>query len=185
MIFAPLPTVFAEHIFENPQAFGQYLDIAQLTSPKYVLEIDDHSYDIYYGFHGSMEVDIEKLNEALPVVSSMGLNLERKSLEVFFSEVPENSVFWVRIPFDVMTATNEHYQLFIDGIETKYDFTKFPSDNAIGMIVPKDSKHVEIVGTKVVPEFASFAILILGVSVFGLVYFARKSKIGQNWTRIN
>ena len=172
-MLVPLPSVFADHIFENSQAFGQYLDIAQIGSPKYVLEVDDHSYDVYYGFHGSLEINIEDINENLPVVSSMEINSERKSLEITFSEVPEDSVFWTRIPFEVMTAENEHFQLFIDGKETKYDLTKFPSDYAVGMIIPKDSKQIEIVGTRVVPEFGAYSILILGGSVLGLVYFAR------------
>lgn len=179
LMLIPLPSVFADHIFDDSQAFGQYLDIAQIGSPKYVLEIDDHSYDVYYGFHGSLEISIEDINENLPVISSMDINSERKSLEINFSEVPEDSVFWTRIPFEVMTAENENYQLFIDGQETKYDLTKFPSDYAIGMIIPKDSKQIEIVGTKVIPEFGAYSILILGASVLGLVYFVRTGSSGK------
>lgn len=174
---------FADHIFENNAAFGQYLDVAQLTSPKYVLEINDNSYDVYYGFHGSLEVDIGKLDESLPIVSSMAINSERKSLEINFSEVPQDSVFWVRIPFNVMTAEHENYQLLIDGKETRYDSTNFPSDYAIGMIIPKDSEHIEIIGTKVVPEFGIFTILILGISILGLIYLVQKSPFTR--TRIN
>lgn len=170
---------FAEHIFENNVAFGQYLDVAQLTSPKYVLEINENSYDVYYGFHGSLEVDIGKLDESLPIVSSMVINSERKSLEINFSEVPQDSIFWVRIPFELMTAENENYQLLIDGKEVKHDSTKFPSDYAIGMIVPKDSEHVEIIGTNIVPEFGVFAILILGISILGLIYLVQKSPLVQ------
>jgi len=186
LVLAPLPSVFAEHIFDNSQAFGQYLDIAQLTSPKYTLEVGDASYDVYYGFHGSLEIDVEKINENLPIVSSMGINSERKSLEIDFSEVPQDSVFWVRIPFEVMTAENERHQLFIDGIETKYDYTKFPSDYAIGMIIPKDSEHVEVVGTTVIPEFSVFSVAVLGLSVLGMTLFLRHrlfANIGYNHAR--
>ena len=180
-----LPSVFADHIFDDPQAFGQYLDIAQIGSPKYVLEIDDHTYDVYYGFRGSLEIAVENINENLPIVSSMEINSEQKSLEISFSKVPEVSVFWVRVPFEVMTAENENFQLFIDGKETKYDLTKFPSDYAIGMIIPKDSKQIEIVGTTVVPEFGAYSILIFGVSVFSLVYLVKSKSFGNHCTRIN
>lgn len=163
----------AYHIFEDSQAFGQYLDIAQLMSPKYTLEIDEHSYDIYYGFHASLEIDIESLDEPVPVVSSMGINHERKSLEIYFSEVPLDSVFWVRIPFDVMTAENNQYQLLIDGKKTGYDSTKFPSDYSVGMILPKDSKHIEIIGTTIIPEFGSLTIAVLGITIFATLFAFR------------
>jgi hypothetical protein len=44
---------------------------------------------------------------------------------------------------------NENYHLYIDVKETKYDLTKSPSYLTIGMIISKDSKQIEIVGTKV------------------------------------
>ena len=175
LIFVPLQSVFAEHIFEDNQAFAQYLDISQLSSSKITLEIGDNSYDVYYGFHGSLEIDIEDLKAPLPVVSSMQINQERKSLEIAFSDVPLDSVFWVRIPFEVMTAENEQYQLFVDGKETKFDRTKFPSDYSIGMILPKDSKHVEIIGTNVIPEFGIFSSIVLGISISALVLLFKRN----------
>lgn len=177
--------VFAEHIFKNSDAFAQYLDIGQLSAEKYVLNVDEHSYDLYYGFKGSLEIDVENINENLPVVSSMKIISERKSLVINFSEVPETSVFWVRIPFEVMTAENERYQLFLDGKETPYDLTKFPSDYAVGMIIPTNTQQVEIIGTNVVPEFGAYSILILGLSVFAFVCFMQNSSFATKLTRIN
>ena len=47
------------------------------------------------------------------------------------------------------------------------------------------TKNIEIIGSRVIPEFGTYAVFILGISIFGLVYFARKSEIGFTWTRIN
>jgi predicted secreted protein with PEFG-CTERM motif len=46
------------------------------------------------------------------------------------------------------------------------------------MIIPKDTKYIEIIGTYVVPEFGSFSIVILGISFIGIIYFARKQFFG-------
>jgi predicted secreted protein with PEFG-CTERM motif len=53
------------------------------------------------------------------------------------------------------------------------------------MIIPKDTKNIEIIGTHVIPEFGSLSIIILGVSFVGIIYFARASFFGPIWTRIN
>lgn len=169
----PTSTAFGSHIFDDRDAFAQYLDIAQLSSEKYLLKIDEKTYDVYYGYHGSFEVDVNKIGEELPKLSTMNINPERKSLEITMESVSTNSVLWIRLPLEMISAENAQYRLVIDGVDTKYDLTKFPDQYAMGMILPKDTKHIEIIGTYVVPEFA-LSIVILGVSFIGIIYFARK-----------
>ena len=139
------------------------------------MEVDDDSYDMYYGYSGS--IDSMRSDKPQPVLASMSINQERKSLEITFSEVRENSVFWVRMPYDVISAEKGKFKVFVDGKDTLYDLTIRPDNVALGMIVPKDGQHVEIIGTKVIPEFGIYAILILGVSIFGTVYFVRNSSL--------
>jgi predicted secreted protein with PEFG-CTERM motif len=173
LILLPASTVYAEHIFEDNEAFAQYLDISQISAEKFVMTVDDDSYDMYYGYHGSLDSMASKKPE--PILSSMSINEERKSLNITFSEISGNSVFWVRMPNDVISAEKGKFKVFVDGKDTLYDLTIFPNDIALGMIVPKDGQHVEIIGTKVIPEFGSFVILIFGVSILGTIYFVRKS----------
>lgn len=170
----PTSTAFGSHIFDDRDAFAQYLDIAQLSSEKYLLKIDEKTYDVYYGYHGSFEVDVNKIGEELPKLSTMNINPERKSLEITMESVSTNSVLWIRLPLEMISAENAQYRLVIDGVDTKYDLTKFPDQYAMGMILPKDTKHIEIIGTYVVPEFGALSIVILGVSFIGIIYFARK-----------
>ncbi len=167
--------VYAEHIFEDVEAFAQYLDIAQLSSEKFIITVDDDSYDMYYGYHGSLDSMVS--DDPQPKLSSMSINQERKSLEIIFDEVSSDSVFWVRMPYEVISAEKEHFQLFIDDIETQYDLTKFPNDYALGMIIPKGGEHIEIVGTKVIPEFGTIAMMILSVAITSIVIITAKSKV--------
>ena len=183
LIILPTSVAYAEHIFEDNEAFAEYLDISQISAEKFVMTVDDDSYDMYYGYHGSLDSMASEKPE--PILSSMSINQERESLEITFSEVSGNSVFWVRMPNDVISAEKGKFKVFVDGKDTLYDLTIFPNDIALGMIVPKDGQHVEIIGTKVIPEFGSFVILTLGVSILGLVYFVRKSSFGIESTRIN
>lgn len=169
-----LPTnTFAEHIFEDKMAFAQYLDTIKATGEFYTIEVDDVTFDIYYGGYGSMEIGRESLEEEHPLLSSMNLNPERKSLEVILDPVNADLVFWVLLPIEVISAESEQYQLFIDGVDTQYDLTKFPDNYALGMILPPGAEHVEIVGTNVVPEFGSLAIAVLGITIFAVLFAFR------------
>ena len=55
LIIFPASAVHAEHIFESNEAFAQHLDISQISAEKFVMEVDTVSYDMYYGYSGSID----------------------------------------------------------------------------------------------------------------------------------
>jgi len=165
--------VFAEHVFKDIEAFGQYFDIAQIMAEKKVFEIGENTYDIYYGYKGSL--DSMGSEHIEPTLSSMNINEERKSIEIIMEDVPEKTDFWVRIPQEVLYAEGEKFQVLVDGVDTRYDLMKYPNDYVIGFIISETTENIEVVGTRIIPEFGAFAIFILGVSILGLVYFMRRT----------
>ena len=164
----------AEHIFENNEAFAQHLDISQISAEKFVMKVDGDSYDMYYGYSGS--IDSMGSDKPHPILLFMSINQERKSLEITFGEVRENSVFWVQMPYDVISAKKDQFKVFVDGKDTLYDLTIRPDGVGLGMIVPKDGQHVEIIGTKVIPEFGTIAMMILVVAIVSIVAVTAKSR---------
>ena len=98
-------------------------------------------------------------------------------MEITFSEVRENSVFWVRMPYEVISAEKGMFNVFVDGKDTLYDLTIRPDNVALGMIVPKDGQHVEIIGTKVIPEFGAFAVMILAVAIISVIAVSARSRL--------
>lgn len=183
LLTIPISNAYAEHVLPF-DAHGQFLDISQLEAEKTLFVFDDVEYTIYYGYHGSLDDSMtDEFGE--PVVSEMIINQERKSIEVSFDKVPEATDFWVRIPFEILTAEKENYQVLVNGEDTGYDLMKMPDAYVVGMIITEETEHVEIIGTQVIPEFGTFAIMVLGVSILGIVYFVRKSPFGATWTRIN
>ena len=182
LIFPTSTSAFAEHIF-NPEAYAQYLDISQLEAEKVTFTFDEKSYDIYYGYRGSL--DSMGSDTEFPVLYSMKINEERKSIEIIMEYVPEKTNFWVRIPEDVLYAEGGKFLVLVDDKDTRYDLMEIYNDHVIGFIISENTKNIEIIGTKVIPEFGVFAVLILGISVLGLVYFTRKLSFGNIWTRVN
>ncbi len=176
LMLIPTSFAFGSHVIVDMDAFAQYLDITQISSEKYVLAIDDKTYDIHYGYHGSFEVNLEK-SEEYPKLSFMEIVPERKSIQITMESVPSTSIFWLRLPLDVISAEGAQYKLTIDGVDTQYDLIKYPDNYALGMMIPKDAKNVEIIGTYVVPEFGMLPIMVLGIILVGTVCLARKSSI--------
>lgn len=173
LIFCSMILFSALFIVGNQSAEG---DIAKIVSPKYELKVDENIYVIHYGYYGSLEFDIDKLQSAiLPEVSSMSINEEEKSLEVLLDNVKQKQFFWVMIPFDVMSAEGDDFVLLIDGVETGYEFTKGTGDNTIGMVVPAGAKKVEIIGTSVIPEFGGIALLIFSIAIIPLLILRKNS----------
>lgn len=162
-------------------AFAQYLDISQLESDKVTLQFGEKSYDLYYGYRGSL--DSMGSDVHYPTLSSMEINEERKSLEITMEDVPETTDFWVRMPFDVITAENEKFTVIVDGVDTGYDLMKFPDGYVVGFIITEGVENIEIIGTAVIPEFGIIAVLILGISILGLIFLVQKSPFAG--TRIN
>ena len=179
-----LISVYAEHVFKEPDAFAQYLDISQIESEKFVLEIDGYSYDVYYGYHGSL--DALGSDTVFPILDSMQINMDKKSLEITMDSVPEKTDFWVRMPDELIHADNEKFKVLVDGVDTGYDLMKFPNDHVIGFFITEDAKNIEIIGTRVVPEFGTIAIMSLGIAILMLILMRyTKSSFGNIWTRIN
>ena len=165
---------YAEHIFA-PDAYAQYLDISQLESEKWTFEFDGKNYDIYYGYHGSL--DAMGSDYHFPTLELMNINEERKSLEIIMNDVPEETDFWVRLPEDVIYAEGEKFVVLVDGQNTRYDLIKFPGDYVVGVFITKDTKNIEIIGTRVIPEFGVFTVSVLGMSILGLVWIMKRYPI--------
>jgi predicted secreted protein with PEFG-CTERM motif len=176
LIIPASSNAFAEHVF-NPEAYAQYLDISQIESEKVTFTFDDTSYDVYYGYRGSL--DSMGSDKQFPEVLSMNINQENYSIEIIMKDVPEKTDFWVRTPENVLYADGEKFTVLIDGVDTGYDLMKFPGDYVIGFIISENTEKIEIIGTRVIPEFGTYAILILGFSILGLIYFVRKSSFGM------
>jgi len=162
--------LFSSNIPANAQ------DIAQLMAEKYSLHVDEQTFDIYFGFKGSLEVDISSQEVENPQVSSIILNQEKKSLEINIEEHEYAGPMWVRLPTELITAEGGEFQLFIDNVEKPFELTYYTHEISVGFFLPEGIQNVEIVGTSVIPEFSTIAVLVLGTGMTSLILLARKTK---------
>lgn len=155
-------------------------DIAELEAEKYMLQVDNQTFQIFYGFKGSLEVDIGERVIENPKVTSMIINPERSSLEINLDKSTYEGPMWVRLPNELITAEGGKFQVLVDDNEKRYELTYYPDKIAVGFVLSPNANQVEIIGTKVIPEFTT-TIIIFGIAMFTMFYLFRKSfKINLN-----
>lgn len=140
-------------------AFAQEQDISKLTAEKYQIQVENKTYVIHYGYAGSFEIEVGQ-EVRNPIVVSMNIDQEKKSLNVSFEKTTEPSVMWFRLPNELISAENGKFQVYVDGVQQGYDLVGYKDDVRIGMIIKNETQSLEIVGTRVIPEFNSLMVLI-------------------------
>ena len=151
--------------------------ILEVIGDKYPIEIDDQTFLIYYGYGASFEVSEEHLYLPQPNLISMSINSERKSLEIEFEKIIEISLFWVLLPPDLISAEDYSFQVFVDGKETQYDLVIHSAGPRVGFLLPPNAESVEIIGTKVIPEFGTITMMILVVAIVSIIVASTRSKL--------
>jgi len=132
---------------------------------KYVLEIDEHVFDIVY------EINAD--------VIAMAIDQESKSLLVGI-ENAQDSQFLIAFPKEMINAENGEFAVLVNGVEIEYEISSDSQDYTLIFYVPVDSEEVEIIGTHVIPEFPIGIMAIVAIVMMGSIVISR-SRLGSNF----
>jgi len=132
---------------------------------KYVLEIDEHVFDIKY------EINAD--------VIAMAIDQESKSLLVGI-ENAQDSQFLIAFPKEMINAENGEFAVLVNGVEIEYEISSDSQDYTLIFYVPVDSEEVEIIGTHVIPEFPIGIMAIVATVMMGSIVISR-SRLGSNF----
>jgi predicted secreted protein with PEFG-CTERM motif len=114
------------------------------------------------------------------VITQVSPDIESGSLIINIDSLSNGTLF-VQLPRDVIDAKfaekDDDFFVLIDGLETEFDEAKTANDRTLTVAFPQGTEEIEVIGTFVVPEFGTVAILILVISVFSIV-FVSKTKLG-------
>ncbi len=67
--------------------------------------------------------------------------------------------------------------VLIDGEEVDFDETKTSTDRTLTIVFPDGAEEIEIIGTFVVPEFGTIAVLILAIAIISIIAVSSKTKL--------
>ncbi|WKT58689.1 hypothetical protein QVH35_04840 [Candidatus Nitrosotenuis chungbukensis] len=156
----------------------QYPDIAQLMMKKYQLQVEEKNFEIFYRLSTIEAVAESGTEDHDAQVISMGINSERSSLIIKLDNILNSDIMSIRFPKEVLSADKEKFTLLINGQEKGYEFSVSGKYTNLIFIVPKQTTEVEIIGTKVIPEFTGgLLILAAATSLLFVRYFGNKLRI--------
>ena len=96
-------------------------------------------------------------------------------------DATENGILTVTFPREVMDATingeDDEFFVLVDGEEVDFEEKKTSKDRTLMIQFPAGSEEIEIIGTFVVPEFGTIAIMILAVAIISIIVVSAKSRI--------
>ena len=141
----------------------------------------------------AMEVDFSnslKLSDSDHVLSYdlIGANLnnilpqpESNSLMILIDSMDDGSLT-IALPRDVIDAKSANgldasFFILVDSEEALFEETISETERIISVNFPAGTEKVEIIGTFVIPEFGTIAIMILVVSIVSLIIFSSKSSL--------
>ena len=115
-------------------------------------------------------------------VANVTPDSESSSVLVELEATTEQGVLTITLPREVMDAKvsddeDDDFFVLVDGEEVPFEETKTDADRTLAIEFPPGTEEVEIIGTFVVPEFGTIAMMILAVAIISIVAISAKSRL--------
>jgi hypothetical protein len=105
-------------------------------------------------------------------ILAMTIDPESRSLLIGLANT-QDSKFTIDLKHELISAQNNDFVVLANGKEIDYQITSTSDSSKFTFFVPEFTEEVEIIGTRVIPEFPGTIILILGIMTFSIVIFAK------------
>jgi predicted secreted protein with PEFG-CTERM motif len=76
-----------------------------------------------------------------------------------------------------INGEDDDFFIIIDGEEKDFQETTTSTDRTLTIGFPDGAEEIEIIGTSVVPEFGTIAVMILGVAIISIIAVTAKSRV--------
>jgi len=107
-------------------------------------------------------------------------DVESNSLIISIDATSDGSLT-LTIPRSVLDATinggDDDFFVLIDGEEVDFDETTSSTDRTLTIAFPAGAEEIEIIGTFVVPEFGTIAVMILSIAIISIIAISAKSRL--------
>jgi len=113
-------------------------------------------------------------------VTEMEIDMDSTSLIIEVDAIDDGSIT-VTLPRDVIDATinGEDDDLFVivDGEEVDFEESKTSADRTLTIEFPAGAEEIEIIGSFVVPEFGTIAVMIFAIAVISIIAVSSRSRL--------
>lgn len=143
---------------------GLFALMIPLNAYSYTVNVDENSYNVVY--NGNADV------------VAMEIDKEAKSLLIGIKDT-KDSTFSITFPNELISANENNFAVLVNGYEVDYDIQSKESETTLSFFVPYGSQEIEIIGTRVIPEFIPFFIIVVS-TIIG-VFTSKFSKNLFTW----
>jgi predicted secreted protein with PEFG-CTERM motif len=114
-------------------------------------------------------------------ILSVTPNLDDISLDIAIATIEDGSLT-VTIPRTVADATYEdgtddQYFVLVDGQEENFEETVTDTERILTIDFTAGTEEIKIIGTWVIPEFGTIAVMILAVAIVSIIAVSARSKL--------
>jgi len=146
----------------NPVFAPSHPEYFEIDNPSsYILQIDDHVYDIQYNINAN--------------VLAMAIDQELTSLLIGIEDT-KDSDFVIDLHHELINAQNNAFAVLVNGVEIDYEIISDSDSSTLSFFVPEGTEEIEIIGTHTIPEF-HLIVFVLIVTVGMIVIFSRLGKL--------
>ena len=148
--------------FETSTTFG-YGTLEYIEEPQPQASLADITYEISGGEVDSISNDPEALSITLDLINADGGEIV------------------LTLPRDVIDSpidgVDEVFFVLVDGYETEYTEVATDLDRTLTIPFVAEASSIEIIGTYVIPEFGTIAMMILAVAIISMVVVTKKARL--------
>ncbi len=129
----------------------------------YQMEIDENSFDIHYHFNGEL--------------LAMAVDNELTSFLIATENVIEGDNFHITLPHELISAENNEFAILVNGMEVDYQISSDDAESEFIVPIPAFTEEIEIIGTKVIPEFPLGVLFVLVIMTSFVVLFSKNKSL--------
>ncbi len=151
--------------------FGKIISSGVKESiPEFSMEGDDKSTDSMFFEDHELQYELSGAE-----IIRITPDTEMKSLIIEIKTYSDGDLR-ITLPKDVIDTDEEGFFILVDGVETNHDAISNSENWSFVIPFSNGSEEIEIIGTYVIPEFGTIAVLILVAAITTIIVISAKNK---------
>ena len=116
-------------------------------------------------------------------ITSITINEEGKSLIIELDTISDGELV-ITLPRALIDARNDddtaddEFAVLVDDQQEDFEETKTATDRTLTIFFTEGTETIEIVGTFVIPEFGTIAVMVLAVAIIAIIAISSRTKLG-------
>jgi len=161
---------YGDNSVQTKFEYGGMMSAGTQTTPEFAIAEDDELSE-------TIVLEDNLVNYELTCAEVLGMtpDPENKSLIIEIKTDCDGELN-ITLPKDVIDTDEEGSFILVDGEETKYNSISVPGYWTLTIPFSYGSEEIEIIGTYVIPEFGTIAILVLVTAISAIVVISVKNK---------